>query len=195
MSSFDNNKPYVLSKAFVFPGRVNAIATSQTLHGISMKALLGQWQYLKILLCKSAKISPISVSTSLDQIIAIPRRFLDPRRPMHKPTKADAEEYLVPYDPVIPVEPKWTITHTERVAGISRILTSPTILESTSQVFAFGLDIFGSSVSPSGRFDVLSKDFNKIQLIATTLGLLGAVAIMRPIVQKKQLKERWYSAT
>lgn len=124
----------------------------------------------------------ITVTTSLDQIVAIPRRYLDPRRPMQKPTKAEIEEYLMPYDPVIPVDPKWIITHRYRVAGMKGVLTSSTILESTSQVLAYGLDLFGSSVSPSGRFDVLSRDFNKAQLIGTTLGLMAAIAVLRPIV-------------
>jgi hypothetical protein len=105
------------------------------------------------------------------------------------------EEFLIQYEPVIPVDAKWTVSHHNRVSGLRHILTSATILESTSQVFAFGLDLFGTSVSPSGRFDVLSSAFNKLQLIATTLGLLGAIAIMKPIVQRKQLKERWYPAT
>ena len=113
---------------------------------------------------------------------------------MGKPTKADSEEYLIPYDPVIPIDPKWVVTHKNRVAGIVGMLASPTILESTSQIIVFGLDVFGSSVSPSGRFDVLSREFNKAQLVATTLGLLGAITIMRPIVQRKQLRERWYPA-
>lgn len=86
------------------------------------------------------------------------------------------------YDPVIPIDPKWVITHKNSVQGVEGILSSPTILESTSQVFAYGLDLFGSSVSPSGRFDVLSQEFNKLQLVATSLGLLAAVAILRPMV-------------
>lgn len=107
---------------------------------------------------------------------------------MQKPTKAEMEEYLVPYEPVLPVEPKWVTSHRYRVAGVKGILTSSTILESTSQIVAYGLDMFGSSVSPSGRFDVLSRDFNKAQLIATTLGLMGAIAVLRPIVGDSHTK-------
>lgn len=45
------------------------------------------------------------------QIATIPRRLLDPRRPSGKPTSADKEEMLIPYDPVIPHEPKRIISH------------------------------------------------------------------------------------
>lgn len=174
-SSFVGVKPYAVSQAFVFPGRITSMAISQTLHGITTKSLL--------------------VSTAQDQVVAIPGKLLDPRRPMGKPSKFDMEEYLVPYDPVINVDPKWVITHVARVTGIQGISTSPTLLESTSQVLIWGLDMFGTSVSPSGRFDVLSREFNKSQLIATTSGLMALIAILRPIVRKKQLKERWYPAT
>lgn len=137
----------------------------------------------------------LQVGTKGDQIVAVPRRFLDPRRPVGKRSKSDMEEFLIQYEPVIPVDAKWIVSHQNRVSGLRHIMTTATILESTSQVFAFGLDLFGTSVSPSGRFDVLSSEFNKLQLVATTLGLLGAIAIMKPIVQRKQLKERWYPAT
>lgn len=116
------------------------------------------------------------------QLIAIPRRILDPRRPTGKATKADAEEMLVPYSPVIPIEPKWVVSHKSNVQGVEHILATSTALESTSQLLALGLDMFGSSVSPSGRFDVLSEDFNKVQLVATTAGLMLAIGILKPIV-------------
>lgn len=157
----------------------------------------------------------LAATTSTDQIVAIPRRYLDPRRPMQKPTKAEMEEYLIAYEPVLPVDPKWVVTHRNRVAGMEGVLTSSTILESTSQILAYGLDLFGSSVSPSGRFDVLSRDFNKSQLIGTTLSLMAAIVVLRPIVgdivlslrfddsslsppscqvNRKKLTERWYPA-
>lgn len=41
-SSHDDKIPYALSRSFVFPARVTAMATSQTLRGITTKALLGK---------------------------------------------------------------------------------------------------------------------------------------------------------
>jgi hypothetical protein len=60
-------------------------------------------------------------------------------------------------------------------------------------VFAHGLDLFLSRVAPSGTFDVLSEEFNKLQLVLTILGLCVGIAVARPIVQRKALRERWYS--
>jgi len=75
---------------------------------------------------------------------------------------------------------------------VKKIITSPALLESTSLVFAFGLDMFLTRVTPSSSFDVLGENFNKAQLVFTVLGLVIAIVITRPMVRRKQLRERWY---
>ena len=81
----------------------------------------------------------------------------------------------------------------DQVAKTRRIITSPAVLESTSLVFAFGLDLFCTRVAPSGTFDVLSENFNKVQLVFTIGGLALAIAVARPMVQRKRLREKWYN--
>ena len=49
-------------------------------------------------------------------------------------------------------------------------------------IFAFGLDVFGTRVTPSGAFDVLGKSFNKLQMLATVAALFVAVALVGPLV-------------
>ena len=71
-------------------------------------------------------------------------------------------------------------------------MTSPSLLESTSLVFAYGLDLFFTRVAPSSTFDVLSENFNKAQLVLTVGGLVIAIMVTKPMVAKKRLKERWY---
>lgn len=41
-SSFDRAKPYSVSQSFLYPGQITAMSMSQTVHGISSKALLGR---------------------------------------------------------------------------------------------------------------------------------------------------------
>ncbi len=60
-------------------------------------------------------------------------------------------------------------------------------------VFAYGHDLFFTRLAPSNTFDVLSKSFNKVQLVLTIVGLTIAILITKPIVERKQLRERWYS--
>ncbi len=113
------------------------------------------------------------------------------------------------YDPLLPDDPRRVLSHTYevwvllpyvtyprpysiQVANIKRIITSPALLESTSLVFAFGLDMFLSRVAPSKTFDVLDENFNKAQLVFTVLGLAAAIGITKPIVRNKKLREKWY---
>lgn len=73
------------------------------------------------------------------------------------------------------------------------IISSPALLESTSLVFAHGLDLFSTRVAPSNTFDVLSETFNKAQLVLTIAGLALAILITKPMVRNKKLRERWYN--
>jgi ER membrane protein complex subunit 1 len=53
--------------------------------------------------------------------------------------------------------------------------------------------MFLTRVAPSRTFDVLSESFNKLQLVLTILGLGVGIAVTRPIVRRKRIKERWYA--
>lgn len=57
---------------------------------------------------------------------------------------------------------------------------------------AYGQDLFGSRVTPSGTFDILSDAFNKTQLLLTILGLGIGILVARPMVARKRLGFRWY---
>lgn len=67
---------------------------------------------------------------------------------------------------------------------MKRILIAPALLESTSVVFAYGIDLFLTRVAPSGSFDILSEDFNKMQLVLTIVGLAVAIVVTKPLVQR-----------
>lgn len=84
------------------------------------------------------------------------------------------------------------LTALRQVANVRQILTSPALLESTSLVFAYGLDLFFTRVTPSGTFDILSENFNKVQLVLTITGLAVAIIVTKPMVARKRLRERWY---
>ena len=79
-----------------------------------------------------------------------------------------------------------------QIMNVRQILTSPALLESTSLVFVYGLDLFFTRVAQSNTFDVLSESFNKPQLVSTIAGLALAIAVVKPIVTRKRLQKRWY---
>lgn len=141
-------------------------------------------------------------------IVGIPYGALDPRRPANRdPTKDEQAEGLSRYSPVIEFDPKWYLTHQREVVGVQNVITSPALIESTSLVFAYGLDIFGTRLSPSFSFDILGKDFNKFQMLATVAALAVATFVVAPLVRlspcnfctlanqsqvtRKQVNARW----
>jgi hypothetical protein len=79
-----------------------------------------------------------------------------------------------------------------QVYGLSEVVTTPALLESTTLVFSYGLDLFGSRITPSGTFDILSDAFNKPQLLLTIAGLTLGIMFAKPAVERKLLKTRWF---
>ena len=157
--------PYVISQIFLTPSPIYHMSTTSTLQGITPRSLL-------------------CVVPPLNNLISIPRYLLDPRRPIGRdPTSAETEEGLVRYNAVLDFDPKWTLNHKRDFLGLSNVITSPSLLESTSLVFAFGEhDIFGTRVSPIGGFDLLGKGFSKFQLVATVAALALGTAVLAPMV-------------
>ena len=59
---------------------------------------------------KGVTAHQVLMGTSTDQVVALDKRFLDPRRPT-KPTPEDREEGLIPYSEVLPIFPaSWVTT-------------------------------------------------------------------------------------
>ncbi|KAH7325157.1 hypothetical protein B0J17DRAFT_682400 [Rhizoctonia solani] len=173
-SSFSerSTRLHAIQQSFLFPYPVVALGTTATKFGISTKGLL--------------------VATSKNQIYHLHRRILDPRRPLQKPTAQDQEEMLFQYDPVLPPDTRRIVTHKNQVLGTKHFIAAPTLLESTSCVLAYGLDLFHTRVTPSGTFDLLGAGFNKVQLMLTIVGLSVAIVVVRPLVARKQQHAQWY---
>ena len=157
--------PHVISQTFLIPGPISSMSVTSTLQGITTRSLL-------------------CTIPDLNSIISISRAFVDPRRPVGRdPTTAEAEEGLFRYSPVLDFEPKWIISHKRDVMSVSSTITSPSLLESTSLVFAFGeIDLFGTRTAPIGAFDLLGKGFSKLQLVLTVVALAIGTTIVAPFV-------------
>ncbi|KAI9715091.1 MAG: hypothetical protein M1812_006209 [Candelaria pacifica] len=165
--------PHVISQAFLVPEEISHMAVTQTGQGITSRQLL-------------------CTLPSSNSIIGIPYSVFDARRPIGRDaTAAEAEEGLFRYTPNIEFDPKWMITHQLEVLGVNKIITSPALLESTSLVFAYGIDIFGTRVAPSMAFDILNKGFGKLSLVGTVVALGVGVALLAPMVRRKQINGIW----
>ncbi|KAJ9161658.1 DUF1620-domain-containing protein [Coniochaeta hoffmannii] len=165
--------PSVVTQSFVLGAPISALAVTQTRQGISTRQVLG---YVP----------------DTHGIVGLPRHVLEPRRPVGRdPTQAEMEEGLVRYHPAVEIDPKMVITHERDVVGVRKIITSPVVVESTSLVFAYGVDVFGTRVAPSFLFDILGKGFNKLSLVATVAGLGLGVLALGPYVRRKQINTLW----
>ena len=168
-------RPHVITQSFTVAEPISNLAVTQTTQGITTRQLL------------------VTLAHS-NAIVAIPKELLNARRPVERDPSADEkEEGLIRYNPILELEPRNFLSHAREVLDIRKVLATPSLLESTSLVFAFGHDIFGTQVNPSGAFDILGKGFNKIQLLLTIVALFAGVIMVGPLVRKKQVDGRWRS--
>jgi hypothetical protein len=164
-----NTEPFTLTQSYQIPEPISKLSVTQTRQGITSRQLL-------------------AVLSDSNSIVGIPRGVIDPRRPIGRdPTKDEQMEGLMRYNPVIEFDPKWHLNHAREVIGIKDVITSPALLESTSLVFAYGLDIFGTRLSPSFNFDMLGKDFNKFQMLATVAALAVVTFVVTPLVSLRRV--------
>ncbi|XP_063930233.1 ER membrane protein complex subunit 1-like isoform X2 [Zophobas morio] len=167
-SSFLANNPVVVRQSYYFFEGLSCASVTQTKQGITMKQLL--------------------LGLNNGQLYALDKRFLDTRR-----TTADKSSIPgVPvYSPVHTMDPLNVINYNRTVPHIKNIITSTTRLESLGLVFAYGLGLYSTRITPSGTFDTLSEGFNKPMLVMTTAGLIVACIIVRELMYKKKLASQW----
>lgn len=173
-SPFLSVSPGVLSQSYLLDHRVISLGVTKTRNGIAA--------------------NDIVVATSSGQLLAFPRRLVDPRRPYKTASKMSAEEKeegLIPYQPVLEDNPKTTLSYNLDVRGVQQIVFMPTGLESTTIAFAFGLDHFMTRVSPSQMFDTLGEDFSRSTLVLVMVGLCGGIFVSKELVRRQNLKQAW----
>ncbi|KAK9368286.1 hypothetical protein V1509DRAFT_664443 [Lipomyces kononenkoae] len=164
--------PFVQGQAYLFPEHITSLAVSRSRFGITSRDVIA------------------TLDTA--QVAVLPKRLLDARRPVNRdPTNEEKEEGLVKYDPLSGNDKRFILSHVYNVIGTEKTVCSPANLESTVLVFSYGLDLFFTRITPSQPFDLLSKSFNKGQLLLTIFALLVGVRFTGPMVRRKQLNIRW----
>ena len=83
------------------------------------------------------------------------------------------------------------ISYDRSVALLRSITTCPASLESTSLVFAYGLDLYYIRLAPAKSFDLLPSDFKYGLLVLLVVGLSVATLVCRHIVKSKKLYDAW----
>ena len=176
VSAYDEMPELIIeSQSFRTKYGASCLSVTQTAHGTAAKMLL--------------------FGTTSGQIISIDRRMIDPRRPKvlpgSKPTPQQAYERLPPFHPELPVNGPSFITLYHTIERLKSIKASAAILESSSLVFAHGLDSYFIRLQPSRGFDMVPDDFPHALLVFMVLFLAAALATLRAIIQKRTLKLKW----
>jgi hypothetical protein len=167
--------PQVLSQAYAFASSVAAMGLTLTAKGMTPKHVL--------------------IATADGKLISLPKQLLDPRRPLVAPqkmTQHDREEGLISYSPTLGgLNPLTVISHRHRIARPRAIVAAPTMLESTSLVLTYGLDLFLTRVAPAREFDRLNEDFNYLALVGATAFLIVATVGSTWLSARKDLGSAW----
>ncbi|KAL9226825.1 hypothetical protein vseg_002594 [Gypsophila vaccaria] len=170
VSSYSRPEIMIKSQSYFFSHSVKTISVTFTAKGITSKQLL--------------------IGTIGDQILALDKRFVDPRRSLN-PTAAEKEEGVIPLTDTLPINPESYVTHSLKVEGLRGIVSVPAKLESTTLVFSYGVDLFFTRLAPSRTYDSLTEDFSYALLLLTIVGLVGAIIVTWILSERKELRDKW----
>lgn len=99
-----------------------------------------------------------------------------------------------PYDAVIPIESTKYLSYGLDLTDLQEIKAFPTRLESTSQVLAYGHDMFFTRVSPENNFDLLQENFNYTMLFLFIAGLAATTYMVKRHVTSKAKRTQFLLA-
>lgn len=164
-------KPKLIEhRSFIFPSGIEALVDTTTLRGMTNRHII--------------------VALPSGSLLEIPKIFLDPRRPTNM-TPEHREEGLIPYMPELPIPSESMINYDKTLLSVKGLVSSPAMLESTSLIFSYGLDLFFTRVTPSKTFDILKDDFDHLLISAVLIFLVVASWGTKYLAQRKALHAAW----
>jgi len=170
-SSFKAGIPVTQQQSYFTRVGLSTISVTQSSRGISSKLFL--------------------LGLTSGQILGVGRAVLDPQRPTGTPSEADKFQGLFPYTPEILLEPTAILNYNRTIHNLRGIATSAVLLESTSLVLGYGLDLFYTRAQGSGAFDSLNEDFNYPFLILSVSSVALGILISERAASAKALKMAW----
>lgn len=170
ISSYSRPEIMTKSQTYFFTHSVKTISVTLTAKGITAKQLL--------------------IGTIGDQVLALDKRFLDPRRSAN-PTPTELEDGIIPLTDSLPINPQSYVTHAHKVEGLRGIISVPAKLESTTLVFAYGVDLFLTRLAPSKTYDSLTDEFSYALLLLTIVALVAAIFVTWIMSERKELRDKW----
>jgi len=184
-SSFkEESDPFALHNSSIMPFVIKGLAMTETANHISGRSLI--------------------LLSNENKLYNVPQNLFSARRPgkddieepkgwFTMPDPEDLEKMFeekpfdkqlkhvkyLPYQTVMPTYDQRWISYDLRLTGLEKIKTFPTRLESTSQVLAYGHDLFLVRVTPDKKFDMIDEEFNYALLFLVIGALMTAVYVLR----------------
>ncbi|CAJ1350889.1 unnamed protein product [Effrenium voratum] len=181
-SAHQLERPVPLQQTYIVPAGVTAMGVTATLKGITPRSII--------------------LALTTDHLTRISKDILNPRRPYPSMTPNDKkslpsqfaptkDEPLAPYTAQIPWRHTEMLNYYHALHRVTGIASSPTALESTSLVFAYGLDLFFTPMQSAKAYDVLSPGFNYLLLYGSVGVVVVVWATISMFASRKMLQDRW----
>uniref|UniRef100_A0A6A7FXR4 ER membrane protein complex subunit 1 n=1 Tax=Hirondellea gigas TaxID=1518452 RepID=A0A6A7FXR4_9CRUS len=168
-SSHLADRPNFFNQSFSLEDSVDVMSVTKTRLGVTSKNLL--------------------VGLSSSQVLSFDRMLLDTLRPLEGEPNIQAS---LPYAPVLPYSNDVNmISRDHEISKISNIISTSALVESTSLIVAWGLDLFFCRVMPSKTFDMLAPDFNHLLLALTVVIVFLAIFAIDYFQKKRTLDAQW----
>lgn len=207
VSAFKLETPVPVHQTFIFPAAVKSMGLTLTEKGITPKNLLLGLADNRIATVNKEKLlnprrpyrnpdgSEVKLSKKTDQLGQPIKPDVKQDRLYAKlPPKnfqVTKDEYSVPpYHPLVLVQPTDIISYYQDIQT-EKFVAAPTSLESTSLVFAYGLDLFFAIQRPALSFDILGEDFDYFVLFSTSMCVFIGLGVSQYIVRNLALEDRW----
>ena len=167
-SSFSQeSEPEVVMETYILPFGVTAMALTETAHHVTGRSLVLVTRENKLYILKDAMYSarrptppqPEAQATSFKGVMDQLKEEMNEEEEKLKHPQLKSDKFPA-YDAVLSEVPTKVISYDLPLIGLGRVITLSTRLESTTQVFAFGHDLFLARVKPDGRYDMLDESFN-----------------------------------
>eukprot|EP00916_Digyalum_oweni_P013225 GHVL01021727.1.p1 GENE.GHVL01021727.1~~GHVL01021727.1.p1 ORF type:complete len:1000 (+),score=160.76 GHVL01021727.1:36-3035(+) len=177
-SAFNSEPLEIVERTYSFNSAAKAIGVSASRDGITTRGILFALSNNNILMLTKTQVSAR-------------RPVIPPRTPPKGDDKELIEEGIPPYNSTLAIKAEDMLAYNQLVFGIKDIVSSPTNLESTSLVLAYGLDLFFTPLQPAKGFDVLSQSFNYPLLVMSIVALAAGLLWSSYATKRNKLAFNW----
>lgn len=177
---------------YVFPSTIKSLVLTHTKHHITSKNMvvltnenslyLIEHQFYSARRPKAQKINPEDVKRSLTDEV----EEEDPNKP---PSLKEKE--LPPYEGILQLKETNFLTYGTSLNNLQMLKSFSTNLESTSQVLAFGHDLFFIRLAPEKTYDRLTDQINVLYIALAIVAGLVVYTLSHGYIDSKKRKQKF----